>query len=274
MTLVVNNSTATVCSICLDEYKKNEVEDSEKTVELFCGHFFHLDCLKQLKWDEEKIDEGMEATSYEEAAKIFNANQKTCPFCREPFGWVISAQLGFDAREAFPAHLKSLEEQYAYDPEIMKAITVFKNLLSSSVDNHDKKIMNGTLLSDIWDGFPSVTDFPSLRAYKLPESLDVEKDMAEIMVNILISSHLLSPLHYVDEEAKRWKKILPSEGYSPIVKEKGVLVIIRDLGACRVSVRYLDRVVRQRASFLTGFFWSIFDTFSRPIIFRPFDIPK
>lgn len=55
MTIPVGNSTQEMCVVCGVDYAKNEIENTDKIVELACRHFYHINCISN--WIEHRISE-------------------------------------------------------------------------------------------------------------------------------------------------------------------------------------------------------------------------
>ncbi len=259
MSAVTNNTNRQerFCFICSSRYKKKEGKSCRKVVELSCGHSFHRSCLHQLRWSS-IIYQIQNSTSYEEASNLSRSriSQRVCPSCMEPFGHFIFGRLNFDTEKSFPMHLVTLKKDYEYDDMVMQAINFFEKMFppssaegSPAEDNtgaggHDneKSIQATLLFKDLSEAISS--RIRTSESFVLPRLSSVEENLSTTLAGIVLSSKTFAPIRSIGEEAKRWENVQSLEEYPTALKERGVMVEVPDLGACRVSVNYLDKAVR------------------------------
>ncbi len=194
------NETNRTCVICYAEYTKSEVENPRQTIELACGHLFHLACLAQVRWNDDAIEQGIIADSYEETVQIFNANPRSCPYCRSPFGVFFSSALDFTPTlETFLIHLRTVEENYGYDQEMKEAIAFFRDRISGNN----------------------------------PDISKISDRVKRLIFQIKISSETLCPPRFIKDEVERWEEVPSFERYPEGLRERGVTVIVPELSATR-----------------------------------------
>ncbi len=206
MNSVTNNSTAIACAICREDYKKNEAENFLEVLELSCGHSFHITCLEP---GGSRVISLLPTSSYRESFDFSRANRRLCDYCKQPSGYFPLEGAKFDVKSALPFYLEDLEKEYGYDEEVLSVIRYIR-------------------------GVPNT----------FAEDLANSRSFFGTFIRVYRNIKILGSLRPIESEAVRWRGITSLDQYPLALREGGVSVIT-NAGHCQVSVRYLDRAVRQ-----------------------------
>lgn len=129
MTINWNNSLPRICSYCNESYKKGEIENTDKVVQLACRDFFHKQCIaSKFNQDEE------------------NKQDLTCPSCNViSIPQRISVDFNNISLEDIQAHLSAISQDpyYHLQPDVLNAVDELNKRLDSV------KNLLGTILSHI-----------------------------------------------------------------------------------------------------------------------------
>ncbi len=205
MSSVTNNSTAIACAICREDYKKNEAENFLEVLELSCGHSFHVTCLEP----GDRVTDILPTSSYREAFDFSRANRRLCDYCKQPSGYFPLEGAKFDVKSALPFYLEDLEKEYGYDEEVLSIIRYIRGVHKIPTEDFGN---SGALFATFIGVYRNIKTLGSLRSIR--------------------------------GEAIRWLGITSLDQYPLALRERGVSVITK-AGHVQVSVRYLDRAVRQ-----------------------------
>lgn len=137
MTIYLNNSLPATCSFCNENYKKGEVENTAKVIELACHHFFHKKCIaSKFKSDED------------------NRQDLTCHSCNQiSIPARVSVNFHNLSSEDIRAHFSAIRQDpyYSLQPQFLDAVDELESRLDSV------EVLLRTLLSHIQLSQPNIS---------------------------------------------------------------------------------------------------------------------
>lgn len=126
MTSTIAGSTREECSICWEDYKENEIKDVDKTIQLVCGHIFHITCY------EENI-EHQEKTAKEKGKGQIDIR---CCYCKQVNVPKRKDRSPYYSNETFQRELDIVAKEYGYEDEITEVFPYLDNIRDQLLNEH------------------------------------------------------------------------------------------------------------------------------------------
>ncbi len=207
-----SNQTTSTCCICLEDYMKSETEKVRKVVEINCGHYFHVDCLKGAARVQETYNEGL-----------------SCCYCRQLYAYPIVEHNNkpLTNKSEFLKVLQQIRDDYAYDETAIAATFCIQELfdpLSTLTKDHAE---NPTAFIEAIRDL--ICNAPSIK--------DELKGNALMVISAMISQG--GCLRSLKGEARRWAGV-PIDKYPESLRTRGVMVCMEGTRV-RISAKYLHR---------------------------------
>ncbi len=201
----VANNSTAICCLICREDYKKD--EAEDVREVIELQCDHLFHIACLKPMDRPID--LPHISRKEAFHHSRTKPRRCAYCNQPSGYFRLAKGEFDVRRVLPLYLEDLEKEYEHDQKVLNTVLLIRE---------KRDILE-------WD-------------------IDNSRSFFLTVFKVLTGLKSLGALRTIEEEAERWKKVTSFDQYPLALRERGVFVIT-DAGDFRVSVRYLDRAIRQ-----------------------------
>ena len=220
MGVIIRNTTYSSCPICSEDYDNKEVKDTQKVIEIVCGHFFHANCLRT--WNE-----------HQERAH----GALRCGYCNQTYGEPIKPNPDvLKKRESFDSALETLKQNYSYDSSALEAIDLVRGVFADL-----QKIQHDLDHIEIDINQEEKKDFFCEDIRDLVVNHKEIQDPLKGTVVHVIAAILFNDgcLRTIESECRRWTGI-PLSAFPEKIRKEGCLVRFEGFKVC-VSSDYLHR---------------------------------